>query len=229
GAEPVLAPRRVADADRLSLREQRVDQRVGYLLVHIETRERRALLAAHAEGGAHDTARGALEIGARGDDAGILATHLGDARARNRRRLQRLHDAHADLVRAGEGRPGGERVGNQSGSDFGALAAEIVEHPGWQPRIADAVGEQAPRPRRGGGALQHDGIAGHERRGGLAAGNSPSTWAESAGFVLTKCRCAGRSRPAMKSGWRPPRRSRARSTADSKRACSSGGGSNIVA
>src|SRR5207248_3016937 len=146
----------------------------------------------------------------------------------------------------------------------------------WQPRIADAVGEQAPRPRGGGGALQHDGVAGHERRGGraarererkverrddhprpvglehatvvrgvrgervvgeravegaaaLAAGNSPSTWAESAGFVLTKCRCAGRSRPAMKSGWRPPRRSRARSTADSKRACSSGGGSNIVA
>ena len=169
GAEPVLAARRVADADRLGLREQRVDQRVGYLLVHIETRERRALLAAHAEGGAHDTARRALEIGARGDDAGILATHLGDARARNRRRLQRLHDAHADLVRAGEGRPGGERVGNQSGSDFGALAAEIVEHPGWQPRIADAVGEQAPRPRRGGGALQHDGVAGHERRGGRAA------------------------------------------------------------
>src|SRR5206468_10722367 len=30
GAEPVLAARRVADADRLSLREQPVDQRVGY-------------------------------------------------------------------------------------------------------------------------------------------------------------------------------------------------------
>ncbi len=47
-------------------------------------------------------------------------------------------------------------------ADLAAGSGEIVEHAGRQPRVADAVGQQPPGPRRVGRALQHDGVAGDQ-------------------------------------------------------------------
>src|SRR2546430_9941363 len=44
----------------------------------------------------HDTGRGALKIRRGGDDAGILAAHLGDAGTRERRPLQCACDARSE-------------------------------------------------------------------------------------------------------------------------------------
>src|SRR5215469_6176817 len=47
--QPVLTARRVTDAQRRHLSEELVDERVRDLTVHVQPRERRALLASHAE------------------------------------------------------------------------------------------------------------------------------------------------------------------------------------
>ena len=47
-------------------------------------------------------------------------------------------------------------------------AVDVVEDARRQARVADAVGEQAARPGRVGGALEDDRVAGHERGGGRA-------------------------------------------------------------
>src|SRR5580658_10391716 len=77
--QPVCAPRRIADGERLQLLEELCGEWLGHLPLDVQPGERRAFLTAHAEGRAQDAARGPIEIGPRGDDAGVLAPHLGDA------------------------------------------------------------------------------------------------------------------------------------------------------
>ncbi len=51
-----------------------------------------------------------------------------------------------------------------------AAPGDVVEDAGGEARVADAVGEEAPGPRRVGRALEDDRVAGDERRGHGAAG-----------------------------------------------------------
>src|SRR6516162_2796391 len=141
-AQPVLAPCGVPDAHRGDLPEQLFGERVGNFAVHVQPRERRALLTAHAEARAQNAGRGTREVRARGDDAGILPAHLRDTRTRVSTRLELERDLPPDLVRAGEGHPGGPRVIDERGADLTTRAAQVIEDPGWEPCIAQAIGEQ---------------------------------------------------------------------------------------
>src|SRR5579863_7115665 len=115
-------------------------------MMNVESREGGALLSAHAEGGAHDSGGGALQVGAGGDDAGVLAAHLCDTRSQVPTGLQLQRDLSADIVGAGKGHAGGERMIHERGADRGARAAQVVEYASWQAGIADAVREQPSRP-----------------------------------------------------------------------------------
>ena len=64
--------------------------------------------------------------------------------------------------------PATRGIAHQLLADRGAGAVHVVEDAGGHARVADAVGEEPARPRRVGGALEDDGVAGHERRGGGA-------------------------------------------------------------
>ena len=106
-----------------------------------------------------------LEIAAGGDDAGVLAAHLGDARPRVRTAGHRAVEAHADLVGAGEGDASEVGVVDERLADDAAGPREVVEDAGREAGVADAVGEQAAGPGGVGRALEDDGVAGHEGRG----------------------------------------------------------------
>ena len=67
-AEPVLADERVADRDRLGLLDEQPDELVVDRPLDVDPRVRRALLAAEAEGAAHDPLGRLLEVGVARDD-----------------------------------------------------------------------------------------------------------------------------------------------------------------
>jgi hypothetical protein len=129
----------------------------------------RALLPAHSVGGAHDTERGALEIGVLRDDDGVLAAHLRDAGTRRVRLRELAVDAHAHAVRAREGDAGRERMLDERVAHDAAGPAHIVEDAGRQARVTQAVREQPTGPGRVRRTLEHDRVAGDERRGGRPA------------------------------------------------------------
>ena len=101
GSQPVVAQQRVADGDALGLLDQQAHQLVVDRALDVDAAVGRALLAAEAEGRAHDALGGLVEVGAGHDDGRVLAAHLHDAGPRIGRREGAL-EAHADLVGARE-------------------------------------------------------------------------------------------------------------------------------
>src|ERR1700728_4938747 len=97
--EAVLATRRITDTHAGQLAQQPLDEGVGDLTVYVQARQGGAFLTAHTEGGTDDPGGRALEVGARGDDAGVLAAHLRDAGPGGLTGLQPLPDLPADLAR----------------------------------------------------------------------------------------------------------------------------------
>src|SRR5205085_922925 len=100
----------------------------------------------------------------------ILAAHLGYARAWPCAARHVLQQLLADRDRTGEGDACGERMFHQHVADLAPGTRQVVEYARWQSRVADAIGEEARSPRRIAGALDHDGIAGDQRRRDRATG-----------------------------------------------------------
>ena len=125
--QPVFLPRRIAHADRLHSLHEFLNQRVRDRLFDIQARQRRAFLSAHAERAAHDAGGSSLEIGVRGDDAGILAAHLGDAGFRVTAAGELAQDAHARFIRAGERDAAGQRMRHERIADRCARSHQIAE------------------------------------------------------------------------------------------------------
>ena len=73
---------RIADRQPLVDRQQPVAQLVGDRLVHDQPPQRRAALAAGADGGEHDRPHGQVEIGRRRDDHAVVAAELQAASGR---------------------------------------------------------------------------------------------------------------------------------------------------
>src|SRR5688572_27800784 len=81
-SHPMLLARGVADAHALGGEREALTQVAGHGFLHVHPRAGRAFLARETEGGARDAERRAVQVGVARDDRGVLAAHLGDARAR---------------------------------------------------------------------------------------------------------------------------------------------------
>ena len=168
-SHPVVPLAGIAHSDGPCRLDQAVQQPVGDGVLDIDPRQGGALLAAQTEGRSDDAGDRPLEIAPSGHDAGIFSAHLGDAGTRIGAAGHLPIDPHADLIRAGERHPGEVGVVDQGLAHHPAGPDHVVEDAGRKARVADAVGEQPTRPRRGGRALEDDGVAGHKRRGHRAA------------------------------------------------------------
>ena len=82
GPHPVLAPRGVADADLRGRAVQRGDEVGEHRVLDVHARAGRALLPRQPERGPHHAGRGIVQVRVPRHDRGVLAAHLGDARAR---------------------------------------------------------------------------------------------------------------------------------------------------
>ena len=110
------------------------------------------------------------EVGVARDDRRVLATHLGDAGTRPATLREAAQDAHADRVRTGEG--GARHVGmaGQRVPGRGPRPGHEVHYAVGQAGVAERF-EQQPATERGvAGDLEHDGVAGGQRRADRPAG-----------------------------------------------------------
>ena len=162
-AQPVLALEWVADGDRLGLLDKQADELVMDGPLDVDPAVGRALLAAEAEGAAHDALGGLIEVRTAGHDGRVLAAHLDDAGSRVARR-EALEEVHADLIGAREDDAGDARVLAQLGTDRVARAHDEVEDAVRDARIPVGLRQRNAAHGAGTGRLEDDRVAGQHRR-----------------------------------------------------------------
>src|SRR6202042_538396 len=116
------------------------------------------------EGGGEEVLadRGQVEVGVVEDDRGRLAAEL--ERDRAEQPAAHLGDPPSGGGRAGERDLVDVRVLDQVGADL-AAARHDIDHAGREAGGDDRVGEQVRVEHRLGGGLEHDRVAGPQRRG----------------------------------------------------------------
>ena len=151
----------VADLDALDAGDHLLDELVVDLLVHQHARPGLADLALVHEGAEERAEGGGVEVGVVEDDVGRLAAEL------ERDLLQgagaELHDAAADLGRAGEGDLADVGMGRELLAGRAARTADDVDHAGGHAGLGADLAEHERRDRRHRRRLQHDAVAGRER------------------------------------------------------------------
>src|SRR6266851_982739 len=126
--EPVFLSRRIADGKSGDFFLELFDQRIADLVINVDSRHRRALLSAQAIRRTHDPSGSAFEVSIPGNNAGVLAAHLGDARPRIPAIGHAAIDMHTNVKRSGEGYSGGIRMLQQALTNHAAAAS--LEHDG---------------------------------------------------------------------------------------------------
>ncbi len=143
-----------------------IDEPIGHLARHINT----LCAVAHLPGVDHprgdDRVDCQVQVGIGQHDgrrlAAQLQVQLGDVRRR------RCHDPRTGRHAAGETDHVHARVTGQAVAHGGACAADHVEHPGWQAGLGHQAGERVAVDRGFLTRLDHNGVAGNERRRHLA-------------------------------------------------------------
>ena len=171
--------RGLADLEHLDRPAEAFEQRVVDRLVDEHPRGRRALLPGVVERRLHEAGHDLVEVGVGVDDHAVLAAHLGDhaldVLLLGRRLARGAHDLEADRLRAGERDRVHARVAHERGADV-ALARQQRQGVGRHAGLAQRPDEHERAAGRLLGGLQHDGVAGRQRRGGHpAAGSRPGS------------------------------------------------------
>ena len=127
-----------------------------------------AALARLGEGRRRDARDGAVEVGVRQDDGGVLAAELGQQPdvATGEGRLQRV----ADVVRPREADGLQRRVLEERPADLAARSGDGVQHARRQPGVVQHPGQLEGDDRGVGGGLEDDAVPGDQRRSELARG-----------------------------------------------------------
>ena len=129
---------------------------------HQHAGERGAGLAGVEEALAHAVGDGLLQVGVVEDDVGGLAAELQRHPLHGLR--GHLGDPLAGAGRAGERHHVDVGVGGDGLTDDRAEPGDEVEHAGGQPDLVDDLGQDERVDRRHLAGLEHDGVAGGERR-----------------------------------------------------------------
>jgi ParB family chromosome partitioning protein len=157
-----LIARRIADDDRFSRGDEAGDEFIVRLALHEHAAARTAILPGVGENAHRRLRRGFLQVGVREDDVRRLAPQL-EADAFDVAGGE-LHDARADLGRAGEGDFSHERMRNEGFADFAARARQYLKRARRKPRLVRDRGEHHGRHRRWLGGLEDDTVSRRQRR-----------------------------------------------------------------
>jgi hypothetical protein len=159
---------RIAHPQRGDARPQQLHQLVGDRLLHEQPGARAAHVALVEEDPLDDALDGLVQRRVVVHDVGRLAAELqGEPLAGAR---ERALDLLPDVGGAGERHLRHAGVGHHRGADV-ARAGQHVEHARGQPGLGGDLGEHQRGERGGLGGLEHDRVAGGERRGDLPRGH----------------------------------------------------------
>src|SRR5439155_13394338 len=134
-AEVHVPLRRVPDLQGLRLVDHLLDKSSRDPLMHVHTRRGAALLVLQPEGGARHTVGGGIQVRRVQHDRGVLPAHLEQARLDPLTR-QALVNVHPHGLRAGEDDAVHAGVPPQRLARDLPRARQIVEHAGWNTRVA---------------------------------------------------------------------------------------------
>ncbi len=155
---------RVTHAQRAHAPLQLGVEALRHTLLHEDAGSGAADLALVEPDGVHHAFHGAVEVGVLEDHEGRLAAEFEAQLLPRAGGL--LPDEAADLGRSREGHLVDARMSRQ-GRARGAVARDDVDDASGQPRLAADLGEGEGGERGELGRLQHDRVAGRERRGDL--------------------------------------------------------------
>ena len=160
---------RVADAHRLHLPLEELEEAIEHALLHEDPRARAAILPRVAEHRKRRGSGGGLDVGVGEDHVRRLAPEL------QRHPLDRTGGTGGDrapnLGRAGEGDLGDVRMLDEALPARAAGTNDDVDDAVRHPGLRGELGEAQRRQRRELGGLEHDGVAGGERRSELPRGD----------------------------------------------------------
>ena len=168
GAEVGVAVARVGRLDGPGPLDQPLDEGLGHRALDVDPRGRRALLTGQAERRAGRPLGRDVQVGLAADDHGVLAAHLADHRPRVRAGGLAV-ELHPDLVGAGERQPVDPGVGHQRAADV-VPADHDVERLGRDATVEQAAHDGQRRADALRRRLDHDGVAGRQRRARRPAG-----------------------------------------------------------
>ena len=155
--------RRVADDERLDLREEALEEAVENRSLDVDPLDGDAALAGEGEGVRGELGGGEVEVGVGGHDDGRRVAEL-QSHALLRRALG---DAPADAARAGERDHPDALVLDEHVADLGGRSDEDGQPAGRESGFLLELGEEQRRERRRARGLEHDRAAGGERGGEL--------------------------------------------------------------
>jgi hypothetical protein len=151
---------RIAEAPRLGLGHQQVDEALVHLLVHEDALHRGAALAAVAIGALHGERGGLVEVRVLHDDERVVAAQLEHHAAIADLGGDGLAHRHA----AGERDEVDLRVRDELVGDLARVAGDDLQHLLRQARLVQQLREEDRRERRLLGGLQDHPVVGRHRR-----------------------------------------------------------------